>query len=56
MFAARLTLWVALIGCGRLWRQATKFLNHPINEDGRANGHQSHQGEPQYSGHHRNPL
>src|SRR6516165_9809790 len=29
-----------------------EFLNHPINEDGRGNGHQNHQSEPQYSGHH----
>jgi hypothetical protein len=57
MFAARLIeLWVALISRGRLWRQTIKFLNHPINEDGRGNGHQSHQSQPQYSGHHCTPL
>ena len=27
-----------------------------INEDGRTNGHQSPQSEPQYSGHHCSPL
>jgi hypothetical protein len=27
-----------------------------MNEDGRANGHQSHQSEPQYSGHPCSPL
>jgi hypothetical protein len=49
MFAARLIeLWIALISRGRLWRQTIKFLNHPINEDGRGNGHQSHQSQPQY--------
>jgi hypothetical protein len=57
MLAARLIeLWVALIRRGRLWRQTIKFLNHPINEDGRGNGHQSHQSDPQYSGHHCTPL
>src|SRR6516225_11724748 len=49
-------LCVALIGWGRLWWQTIKLLNHPINEDGRGDGHQNHQSEPQYSGHHCKPL
>jgi hypothetical protein len=32
------------------------LLNHPINEDGRGDGHQNYQSEPQDSGHHCNTL